>query len=159
MSKCHNCGFRFEEENGWQEFCSMECAMETFGGKVFTTEDFVKAMDTSDQTKETKNLRKKIKSWNDFWGKECNKRLVRQGPRAKKPVIGVWEEVKVLTPEGIVTRKINVGGGIVIRPITEEEQITIIKRRGRSWLPSNLGGALVPPSVLNNPGFGWFKHD
>ena len=77
MSRCKNCGYHFEETDGWQEYCSISCAMCYHAGRVVTVYD--------------KNANNKAwKHWMGWWGNPKNHKYVRVGKPAEKPKIGKW---------------------------------------------------------------------
>lgn len=160
MSRCTQCSLSFEEDNGWQEFCSTACAKEHFtSGKKGAA---------------------LIKANADFatWlADPKNARLVRlDGAKAEPPKIGTMvKKTFVYTHmEGkgkdrhevteTVTRMVNEGGLIQLRPITDEERRIARSWRGRGSFGENHVRNTMTDYVPGEHGFmrvgeAWFPHD
>ena len=155
MSRCKNCGFHFEEENGWQEYCSMQCAMSFHAGRILTKAD-----------KDANN--RKWKYWMEFWGNTKNHRLVRFAKPTKKPTIGKWVERKCNAStakdkghERIVTIQVNIGGLELHRPMTDSDRKQLKKQKKLGGFSHLIADDIWRrlPSEQRNYSLGWFPHD
>ena len=86
MTHCKHCGYSFQAENGWQEFCSQECAMLHYAGIIIpcgiTINDSVNW-----------RLKQAVKDWHGFLSDESNLKLVRWGgERARDSQVGRLEQ-------------------------------------------------------------------
>lgn len=153
MSRCRNCNYEFEEENGWQEFCSVLCAQDYVVG------DRLKSKNGKVRAKATER-------WAKWFEDKKNNRLVRRGAQAEKPKIGTQVDGwRICFDDGVWTRhkvKLDVSGYIGVRPITEHEKKQIENQRGRE----SFGANMIPnqpwhklPGSRNMVGLGWFPHD
>lgn len=161
MTRCKHCGYSFAQENGWQDYCSQECAMLHFAGMIIpcgiTINDSV-----------NRKLRHAVKCWHEFLSDERNLKLVRWGgERAKPPQVGRYEQrfYKQKDKDGTwhtYPVLVNVGGEIKARPMTEDERSNAYRYRGRGSFGENMVENQVwrdLPSVHGLVGQGWFPHD
>lgn len=156
MSRCKKCHNVFDEDNGWQEFCSMHCAQLWVCGK--TVED-IDPDDRRDQ--------KRLDAWNAWIADSKNARLVR--PRNKPeppPAVGryEWRLVEWEDANGKKLRKrlrVNVGSEVTVRPMTDAERRTAERNRGRGFSDGHVYNPMVEdlPSKHGQVGKGWFPHD
>lgn len=161
MTRCKHCGYSFEQENGWQDYCSQECAMLYHCGMIIpcgiTLTDGV-----------NRKLRHAVKCWYEFLTDERNLKLVRWGgERAKPPQVGRFEQriYRYLDDDGKWYEHsvmVNVGSEIKPRAITTTEYEAVINRRGRGSFGENMVENQMwrdLPSVHGRVGQGWFPHD
>lgn len=153
MSRCASCEYPFDEENGWQEFCSVTCAMCHIVGRI-VTEDDIKANNKVSQR------------WQAWWDEPKNKRKVRLGEPAKKPAFGKFVKRQVVTMvngrEKVRIIDVNIGGEIKTRPITAKEKALAKARRGRGgWSDDMIDNQCWRdlPGQHGKVGLGWFPHD
>ena len=158
MSRCSICGFHFEEDNGWQELCSKNCAMIFFAGRLVTADD---------KEKNTEAWKK----WNKALADSKKVRLIKMdGEPAKEPSFGQWETrwVEIDVGRGANKHKelrevrVNVAGEKVIPiPFTDADRCRAKKQRGRGKY--SFGDCLSTnrnmPSQDGRIGEGWFPHD
>jgi len=151
MSRCTSCGHSFDEENGWQEFCSVTCAMQHICGRSLTEDD-------------VKSESKLWKKWLEWHDNPKNKRLVRDGEPAQAPKYGglayrlydsVVKGVKVKVKRDIVMKP---------RPLTDKEREQIAKYRGRGGfgechVRNCMTDDIPSQQGMKRVGEGWFPHD
>lgn len=129
--RCRRCGNDFHEENGWQEFCSRQCAREYIG----------------------------TKEWDSWIADPKNQKKVRDAEPAAKPTFGVHVTITV---NGQPVQY-NIGGLIAVRPMTADEAMLALRRRGRETfgadVAENQGFRTRLPSENGHVGLAWYPHD
>lgn len=156
MSRCVCCGNPFRETDGWQDFCSVTCAMHYIVGRVVTKDD-------------AEAESRAWKQWSEWYGQPKNYRKVRQGEPAEKPKVGRWVKRQVvINPRGgadkdvVKVIDVNIGGTMVIRPMTKQERIVSERQRGRGSFGENMvenQNWRDLPSKHGRVASGWFPHD
>ena len=156
MSRCKKCNRTFAEENGWQEFCSLQCAQKYIVGKT---------LDELDQRK--KRDIDSLNAWHEWISKPSNARRVRcrENPEPAQK-FGKFENriVEWTDKKGNKFRKtirVNVGSEVTIRPMTDEERASAERYRGHGFSDGHARNPRCDdlPSAHGLVGMGWYPHD
>ena len=157
VSRCKRFNRKFAEENGWQEFCSLQCACEYVAGK---------RIDDIDRKNKNKDL-ELCERWRNWIFDEKNRRTVRLRARPEPaPTVGRFEDrvVEWADKNGKKFRKairVNVGSEVTVRPMTDEERASVERYRGHGFSDGHARNPSCDdlPSVHGLVGMGWYPHD
>ena len=157
MSRCKKCNRTFAEENGWQEFCSLQCACEYVTGRK---------IDEIGRKNKKKDL-ELCERWRDWIFDEKNRRTVRLRAKPEPaPTVGRFEDrvVEWTDEKGNKFRKtirVNVGSEVTIRPMTDEECASVKRYRGHGFSDGHVRNPRCEdlPSAHGLVGMGWYPHD
>ena len=155
MSRCLRCNRTFAEENAWQEFCSLPCAQRYVIGRTIEELGLTKRRDAD-----------AFRMWADWITSSKNNRRVRYCEEPEPPPkIGKFEERVVEWREGNKREcrkvRVNVGGEITIRPMTDDERAAAKRYRGHDFYDCHVATTFGDdlPSLHWHVGEEWFPHD
>lgn len=125
-ARCTHCLKRFKADDGWQEFCSIHCAIRRVC--AFIPKRGKSAIEL---------YKESLRVFKGWWAKEDNKRSVRRVMREEEsPKVGNYKKqvYEYKTRGGDVKRITvvrNVGGDIKVKPFTKRDKEFVRQRRGR----------------------------